>query len=105
MKFIENYALRKKGLEEYEFLHPDLEDILGNTYGIIVFQEQLIEIGRLAKLTNPDELRQATAKKKDKLLAKLNPELYDGLQKRGWTVEQLDTLLDIMLDFAKYSSI
>lgn len=103
MKFIENYALRKKGLEEYEFLHPDLEDILGNTYGIIVFQEQLIEIGRLAKLTNPDELRQATAKKKDKLLAKLNPELYDGLQKRGWTVEQLDTLWDIMLDFAKYS--
>ena len=103
MKFIENYALRKKGLEEYEFLHPDLEDILGNTYGIIVFQEQLIEIGRLAKLTNPDELRQATAKKKDKLLAKLKPELYDGLQKRGWTVEQLDTLWDIMLDFAKYS--
>ena len=103
MKFIENYALRKKGLEEYEFLHQDLENILGNTYGIIVFQEQLIEIGRLAKLTNPDELRKATAKKNDKLLAKLKPELYQGLQKRGWTIEQLDTLWEIMLDFARYS--
>ena len=105
MKFIENYALRKKGLEEYEFLHSDLEKILGNTYGIIVFQEQLIEIGRLAKLSNPDELRKATAKKNEKLLAKLKPELYAGLQKRGWTIEQLDILWDIMLDFAKYSSI
>lgn len=103
MKFIENYALRKKGLEEYEFLHPDLEKILGNTFGIIVFQEQLIEIGRLAKLTNPDELRKATAKKNEKLLAKLKPELYDGLKRRGWTIQQLDTLWDIMLDFAKYS--
>ncbi len=103
MKFIENYALRKKGLEEYEFLHPDLEDILGNTYGIIVFQEQLIEIGRLAKLTNPDELRKATAKKNEKLLAKLKPELYEGLKRRGWTEEQLDTLWEIMLDFARYS--
>lgn len=103
MKFIENYALRKKGLEEYEFLHPDLEKILGNTYGIIVFQEQLIEIGRLAKLINPDELRKATAKKNENLLAKLKPELYEGLKARGWTVEQLDVLWEIMLDFAKYS--
>lgn len=103
MKFIENYALRKKGLETYEFLHPDLKDILGNTYGIIVFQEQLIEIGRLAKLRNPDELRKATAKKNEKLLAKLKPELYEGLGVRGWTVEQLDILWEIMLDFAKYS--
>ena len=103
MKFIQNYADRKKGVEEYEFLHPDLKDILGNTYGIIVFQEQLIEIGRLAKLRNPDELRKATAKKNEKLLAKLKPELYEGLGARGWTVEQLDILWEIMLDFAKYS--
>lgn len=103
MKFIENYARRKRGEEEFEYLHPDLEDILGNTYGIIVFQEQLIEIGRMAGLSNADELRKATAKKNEKLLAKLKPELFEGLKKRGWNEEQLETLWDIMLDFAKYS--
>lgn len=103
IKYIDNYANRRKGTEQYEFLHPDLEPILKDSYGIIVFQEQLIEIGRLAKLSNPDELRKATAKKKAALLDKIKPELYSGLQNRGWTQEQLDALWDSMLDFAKYS--
>lgn len=103
IKYIDNYADRKKGIEKFEYLHPDLEPILSNTYGIIVFQEQLIEIGRLAKLSNPDELRKATAKKKAALLDKIKPELYKGLSERGWTTEQLDQLWDSMIDFAKYS--
>ena len=103
MKYIDNYANRRKGLEDYEFLHPDLEPILKDSYGIIVFQEQLIEIGRLAKLSNPDELRKATAKKKAELLDKIKPELFNGLSNRGWIKEQLDALWESMLDFAKYS--
>lgn len=103
IKYIDNYADRKKGSEEYTFLHEDLSSILKDTYGIIVFQEQLIEIGRLANLQNPDELRKATAKKKAGLLNKIKPELYQGLLKRGWTEKQLDLLWDTMLDFAKYS--
>ena len=103
IKYIDNYAMRKKGVEQFEYLHPDLEPILNKTYGIIVFQEQLIEIGRLAKLSNPDELRKATAKKKAALLDKIQPELYAGLKDRGWTQEQLDELWASMLDFAKYS--
>ena len=103
MKYIDNYANRRKGVEEYEFLHPDLEPILKDSYGIIVFQEQLIEIGRLANLSNPDELRKATAKKKAELLDKIKPELFHGLSNRGWTQEQLDSLWESMLDFAKYS--
>ena len=103
IKFIDNYANRKKGLEEFSYLHPDLEPILKDTYGIMVFQEQLIEIGRLAKLSNPDELRKATAKKKPALLAKIQPELFKGLSNRGWTETQLNELWDMMLDFAKYS--
>lgn len=103
MAFISNYNNRKKGLEEFEYLHDDLEPILNNSYGIIVFQEQLIEIGRLAGLHNPDELRKATAKKNPALMAKIEPELKNGLIGRGWTQEQVDTLWDIILDFAKYS--
>lgn len=103
MDYISNYANRRKGIEKFEFLHEDLKEILSDSYGIIVFQEQLIEIGRLAKLSNPDELRQATAKKKDKLMAKIKPELFEGLIKRGWTEESLHILWDNMLKFAKYS--
>lgn len=103
IKYIDNYAARRKGIEQYSFLHPDLEPILKDSYGIIVFQEQLIEIGRLAKLSNPDELRKATAKKKAELLDKIKPELFSGLKNRGWLEDQVNQLWESMLDFAKYS--
>lgn len=103
IKYIDNYANRKKGIEQFEYLHNDLKPILQNTFGIIVFQEQLIEIGRMAGLSNPDELRKATAKKKANLLDKIKPELFEGLTNRGWSNEQLNTLWEMMLDFASYS--
>lgn len=103
MQYIDNFCRRKNGEEEITYLHPDLEPILSNTYGIIVFQEQLIEIGRLAKLHNPDLLRKATGKKNPKLLAEIKPELETKLLARGWTQEQFDQLWIDMLDFARYS--
>lgn len=102
-QYIPNYVNRKNGVEKIEYLHSDLEPILKSSYGIIVFQEQLIEIGRLAGLRNPDELRKATAKKKPKLMAKIEPELKNGLMARGWTQKQVDDLWDTILQFAKYS--
>lgn len=103
MQYIDNFCRRKNGEEEITYLHPDLEGILGNTYGIIVFQEQLIEIGRLAGIHNPDLLRKATGKKNPKLLAEVKPELEEKLLARGWTQEQFDQLWLDMLDFARYS--
>ena len=97
------FAARKDGKEPTTYIHPDLQPILKVTYGILVFQEQLIEIGRLAKLRNPDEIRKATAKKKVELMAKVEPELKHGLQDRGWTQEQVDTLWEDIIKFAKYS--
>lgn len=103
MAYIDNYCNRKKGLEKFEYLHPDLENILSSTYGIIVFQEQLIEIGRLAGMHNPDLLRKATGKKNPKLLAQIKPEIEQKLKTRGWTDEQFNKLWSDMLEFAKYS--
>lgn len=103
MNYIQDYINRKKGLEKTVYLHKDLEKILSVTFGVIVYQEQLIEIGKLANLKNPDELRQATAKKKPKLMAKIEPELKIGLMTRGWTQEQVDKLWEDILLFAKYS--
>lgn len=62
MTYIDSFCRRRRGEEECSYIHPDLEPILNVTYGIIVFQEQLIEIGRMAGLRNPDLLRKATGR-------------------------------------------
>lgn len=103
MAYIDSFCKRRKGLESFEYLHPDLEPILKNTYGIIVFQEQLIEIGRMAKIHNPDMLRKATGKKDIKLLNKVKPELENKLKERGWNDIQFNTLWTDMIEFSKYS--
>lgn len=103
MAYIDNFCKRRKGQEKTVYLHPDLEPILKNTYGIIVFQEQLIDIGRMAGIHNPDLLRKATAKKKTELLNQVKPELEGKLKERGWTSEQFNQLWIDMLDFARYS--
>lgn len=103
MGYIDNFCARKNGSEAVTYLHPDLEPILKNTYGIMVFQEQLIEIGRMAGIHNPDMLRKATGKKDAKLLAKVKPELEEKLLGRGWSPEQFEQLWNDMLEFAKYS--
>lgn len=103
LQYIDNYCRRKAGKEQFEYLHPDLEPILKNTYGIIVFQEQLIEIGRMAGLHNPDQLRKATGKKNPKLLAEVQPELREKLLARGWSEAKFDKLWSDMLEFARYS--
>lgn len=103
LKFIDDFCDRRQGKVSFEYLHPDLEPILNNTYGIMVFQEQLIQIGRMAGIHNPDLLRKATGKKNPKLLAQVKPELESKLKDRGWTQQQFDTLWEQMLEFAKYS--
>lgn len=103
MKHIEHYAKRKKGLEEFSYLHSDLEVVLKVTKGIMTFQEQLIEIGWIAKMKNPDKIRRATGKKSMDLMTECKAELWAGLGKRGWSKEQLETLWEIMIDFASYS--
>lgn len=103
MAYIKNYCNRKHGKEEITYLHKDLMPILSNTYGIMVFQEQLIEIGRLANLRNPDKLRKATGKKDEKLLIEVHEELKQNLINKGWTEEQFNQLWSDMLQFAKYA--
>jgi len=101
--FIKNFIARKKGDETFEYLHKDLESILQNSFGIIVFQEQLIDIGRLAKIKNPDDIRIATGKKKKEVMDKVKPELEINLKNRGWTQDKFDKLWEQMLQFAAYS--
>jgi DNA polymerase-3 subunit alpha len=103
MKYIDVYIKRKHGLEEPTYLHEDMEQIIGDTMGIMVFQEQLISLGRMAGMSNADILRKATGKKDIKLMEKAKVELFDGLRNRGWNETQLDQLWKDMINFASYS--
>ena len=72
MKNIPEFIARKQGVSPIKYIHPDMESILKETYGIIVYQEQVmqiaLEIGGLS-LAESDEMRRAMGKKKKKLMA------------------------------------
>lgn len=100
---IDTYCNRKNGKEQVTYLHPDLEPILKNTYGVIVFQEQIIEIGKMAGIHNPDRIRKGMAKKIQSILDEVEPELKEKLRNRGWTEEQTNELWEEMERFGAYA--
>ena len=86
IEFIPEFIARKHGLKEVKFLHPKLEPILKNTYGICVYQEQLMRIARdLAGYSLPeaDVLRKAVGKKIKKLLDEQKEKMIDGMVNNG----------------------
>ncbi|MDO5025589.1 MAG: DNA polymerase III subunit alpha [Trueperella sp.] len=105
-----NYALRKNGLQEKTPIHPelakDLEDILGNTHGLIVFQEQVMRIAqKLAGFTlgQADILRKAMGKKKVDVLQEQFKSFSDGMLANGYSQGAIKTLWDILVPFASYA--
>src|SRR3989338_1979307 len=86
MELIPSYIKRKYGAEAVSYLHPKLEPILKNTYGIGVYQEQMMRIARdLAgfTLSEADTLRKAIGKKIKKLLEEQEGKIISGLIKNG----------------------
>jgi DNA polymerase-3 subunit alpha len=105
-----NYADRKNKRQEITPIHPELadalEDILAETYGLIVYQEQIMRIAqKLAGFTmgQADVLRKAMGKKKVDVLEKMYAEFEGGMQSNGYSKEAIKTLWDIMLPFAGYA--
>ncbi len=105
-----NYALRKNGLQEVTPIHPELaealEDVLGNTYGLIVYQEQVMAIAqKLAGYTlgQADILRRAMGKKKKSELDKQFEGFSAGMMARGFSMDAVQTLWNILLPFSDYA--
>ncbi|MEV4200005.1 DNA polymerase III subunit alpha [Micromonospora globbae] len=105
-----NYALRKNGLQEITPIHPELaeplEEILGPTYGLIVYQEQVQRAAqKLAgySLGQADLLRRAMGKKKKEVLDKEFVPFRDGMRRNGYSDEAIQTLWDILVPFADYA--
>ncbi|MFW7387999.1 MAG: DNA polymerase III subunit alpha [Rothia mucilaginosa] len=105
-----NYALRKNGKQEIEPIHPELEeplkDILDTTYGLIVYQEQVMAIAqKVANYTlgEADLLRRAMGKKKKAELDKQYATFHDGMISNGYSEGAVKALWDILLPFSDYA--
>ncbi|MGV9883268.1 DNA polymerase III subunit alpha [Streptomyces sp. NPDC003006] len=105
-----NYAHRKTGRQEIEPIHPELkehlEGILGNTFHLLVYQEQIMAIARqLAGYTlgGADLLRRAMGKKKPEVLAAEWEKFHGGMQTNGYSEESIKALWDVMLPFSGYA--
>ncbi len=105
MDNIPSYIARKHGAEKVEYLHPLLEPILKNTYGIIVYQEQVMqiaaEIGGLS-LGEADNLRRAMGKKNISIMNQLQEKFIRGAIENGVSEAIAVAIYDLILKFAKY---
>ena len=105
-----NYALRKNAIQEITPIHPELAeplaDILSTTYGLIIYQEQVMAIAqRVAgfSLGQADILRRAMGKKKKSELDKQFAGFAGGMKERGYSQAAIDTLWGILLPFSDYA--
>jgi DNA polymerase III subunit alpha len=102
---VDQYVKRKHGEQEIVYLLPQLEPILKETYGVIVYQEQVMNIARqLAgfSLGEADVLRGAMGKKKKEEMAKMRAKFIEGATNRGVTEAKATEIFDLMAYFAGY---
>ncbi|MDP2638973.1 MAG: DNA polymerase III subunit alpha [Candidatus Azambacteria bacterium] len=105
MEFIPTYIARKNGLEDVVFLHPELEPILKSTYGIAIYQEQVLKIAnKLAgfSLGEADILRKAVGKKIKKLLDEQREKMINGMIGRGIGEVAAKKIWEFIEPFARY---
>lgn len=104
------YALRKNNLQASEAIHAELEgplsEILDPTYGLIVYQEQVMSAAQKAagfSLGKADNLRRAMGKKKKEELDKMYEEFESGMKANGYSDAAVKALWDTLLPFADYA--
>lgn len=105
-----NYALRKNGLQDITPIHPELadalEEVLGSTYGLIVYQEQVMEIARKLAgytLAQADLLRRAMGKKKKEELDIQFEAFREGMRGNGFSDDAISTLWEVLVPFSDYA--
>ncbi len=105
MDLIPDFLENKKNNRKIKYLHPDLKSILEETYGILVYQEQVMEIAnKLAgfSMSKADNLRMAMGKKKKELMKKEKEKFLEGCVKNGYTKILAEKIFNFMEKFAAY---
>ena len=105
MKNIPTYINRKNGKEKIDYIDPSLEPILKSTYGIMIYQEQIMQIARTMAdytLGEADILRKAMSKKKKDILISEKEKFSSRAIKKGYNPKLVDNVYELMLKFAEY---
>ncbi len=105
MANIPTYCARKHGDEQPEYLHPMLEPILKETFGVIIYQEQVMQIAQVMagySLGEADLLRRAMGKKIRKEMEQQRERFVSGAVERGIQRGQADTIFELLAKFADY---
>ena len=105
MDNIDLFIARREGREKIDYIHPDLEDILKPTYGIIIYQEQIMQIVRkMASYSygEADILRRAMSKKKESIILNEKPKFIKGSLNNGYDERTATEVYDLILKFANY---
>ncbi len=105
MSNIDNFISRKHGKKRIDYPHPSLEPILEETYGIIVYQEQVMEIAHEIAgftLAEADIMRRAMGKKDKKLMDELSVKFVEGAQNKGLSKGKAEEIYSLIEKFAQY---
>ncbi|GAB1429568.1 DNA polymerase III subunit alpha [Ignavibacteria bacterium] len=105
MDNIPEFIARKQGRRSIEYLHPIMENALHKTYGIIVYQEQVMQLVRdIAgfSLAQADIMRRAMGKKDDQLMMKQKAQFVEGAISNGVEKKTAEEIFDLVLKFASY---
>lgn len=106
MQFIDDFISRKHGRKAIEYLHPKMENALKSTYGVLVYQEQFMQISKdIAGFSGgqADTLRKAVGKKNMELMKKVKPEFVEGAIKHSGADRKLmEKFWDQLEEFANY---
>jgi len=105
MEFIQDFIDAKQGKRQVQYLHPNLEPILKSTYGIIVYQEQIMQIAAdIAgfSLGEADILRRAVSKKKREVLEREEKHFVEGCLARGFQKTTAENIYKLIVRFADY---
>jgi len=104
-KMDREFVERKHGRVEVTYPHEDLQDVLKETYGIIVYQEQVMLISRLIagfSRSEADHLRKAMGKKQKEKMVKFRQQFIKGAVANGYDKELAESIYDMMAQFAEY---
>lgn len=105
MQNIDEYIARRKGLKRIEYLHPDLEPILKSTYGIIIYQEQIMQILSVMggySYAEADLVRRAMSKKKKEVMVEERAKFKRSAVAKGYAEDLAEQVYDLILRFADY---
>lgn len=105
MENIPQFCNCKNGKEKIKYPHIDLEPILKSTYGVIVYQEQVMQVVQKIggfSLGKADILRRYMSKKKIKEMEKMKDEFIPGAKERGYDEKLATDIFDLLIPFSKY---